>query len=299
MANTVILGTIGLDNIKTPFGEVKNALGGSATYASVASSFFTKTGIVSIIGEDFPEESILFLKNRGVDIAGVEVRGKTFRWDGLYEYDMNEAKTLKTELNSLLFFNADIPEKFRDAKFVFLANIDPELQAKALKQFSNPEFVMLDTMNFWIGSKRKELLNTMAKADAVIINDGEARMLFDTPNLVKSANSILSLGPKFAIIKKGEHGALMFTKDRHFSAPAYPLEKIVDPTGAGDSFAGTIIGYLSKTNDVSESNVRKAMIYGSAIASINAEGFGLENLTRIKLNDVVRRYRYFKEIRRF
>ncbi|HLD88990.1 MAG TPA: PfkB family carbohydrate kinase [Candidatus Nanoarchaeia archaeon] len=299
MVDTVILGTIGIDDIKTPFGEIKNTLGGSATYASVASSFFAKTGIISIVGEDFPEEHLNFFRSKGIDFSGLETRGKTFRWQGFYEYDMNEAKTLKTELNSLLLFDPKIPKEYKDAEFVLLGNADPGLQIKTLEQFTSPKFVMLDTMNFWIESRKEKLLDAMSRVNAVLINDSEARMLFQTPNLVKSANSILSLGAEFAIIKKGEHGALMFTKTHHFSAPAYPLENIIDPTGAGDSFAGSMVGYLSKTQDTSERNIRRAMVYGSSIASINAEGLGLEKLKTLNLIDVVKRYKYFKKIRMF
>ena len=299
MNGILIIGTVALDTIETPFGKVKKALGGSATYASFAASFFSKTALISVIGNDFPKEYIELLKKRNIDIEGLKITGKTFHWNGFYEYDMNEAKTRKTELNSLEHFKVEVPEKYKGIKYIFLANIDPEQQLETLRQISKPKFVVLDTMNFWINNKKKSLIDAIKKVDVLLLNDGEARQLFNTINLVKAANAALSMGPKAVIIKKGEHGALLFTKNKHFNAPGYPLENIKDPTGCGDSFGGAFIGYLAKTKDLSESNLRKAIVYGSVVASHNAEDFGLNRLKNLKMSDIEKRYREFRDMREF
>ena len=301
----VIVGSIGLDDVKTPFGEVKNVLGGSIVFAGCAAAFFSKPGIVGVIGSDFPKEHLEFLEKRGIDIEGIIMKKneKTFRWHGFYEYDMNEAKTIRTELNAFSTFQPTLPEHYKDARYVFLGNIGPGLQKKALGQIRNKEFVMVDTMNFWIDHDRDGVIDIMRNADAVLMNDAEARQIFFLPSLVMCAKKILSLGPKYAIIKKGEHGALLFTQEndtiKHFNAPAFPLESVIDPTGAGDSFAGGMLGYLAKTKDVSEANIRKAVIYGSVIASFNAEGFSINNMRMISRDDIERRFNEFKEIRNF
>ena len=299
MSNVLVIGTVALDTIETPFGRVERALGGSATYASLAASFFSKPAIMSIIGKDFPNEYIDLLKNKNIDLEGLQMDDKTFHWEGFYEYDMNEAKTRKTELNSLINFKAKVPQRYKDIKYVFLANIDPDQQLATLKQLDNPKFVVLDTMNFWIGNKEDVLLEVIKNVDVLLLNDGEARQLFNTVSLVKAANDALRLGPKGIIIKKGEHGALLFTKNKHFSAPGYPLENVKDPTGCGDCFGGGFIGYLAKTDNLSESNFRKAIIYGSVIASHNAEDFGANRLNTLTMNDINRRYKEFQEIREF
>ncbi len=299
MSNVLIIGTVALDTIETPFGKVERALGGSATYASLAASFFSKPAILSIIGKDFPEEYTELLQSKGIDLEGLQLDAKTFHWEGYYEYDMNEAKTRKTELNSLLNFKPKVPEQFRGMKYIFLANIEPEIQMQVLKQLKNPELVVLDTMNFWIDNKRNMLLEVIKKVDVLLLNDGEARQLFNTVSLVKAANEALNIGPKAVIIKKGEHGALLFTKNKHFSAPGYPLENIKDPTGCGDCFGGAFIGYLTKISDLSESNFRKAVIYGSVIASHNAEDFGPNRLKSLTMEDIEKRYKEFQDIREF
>ncbi len=299
MTNLAIVGSVALDTVKTPFGERKEVLGGAATYSSYAASFFSKPGIVAVVGEDFPSEHLELLKKRGVDLSGVKKQGKTFRWSGSYAYDMNEAKTLKTELNSFESFKPELPESYRDAKYVFLANINPELQMSVLEQVRKPELVMLDTMNLWIQTKKQKLLDVVKKADVLLLNDSEARQLFGTPSLVKAASAALKLGPKYMIIKKGEHGALLFTDNSHFSAPSYPLETIKDPTGCGDSFAGAMIGYLAKTGDNSEKNIRKAIVYGSVVASFNAEDFSLERMKRLTNAEIEKRYREFEKMREF
>ncbi len=299
MSDVLIIGTVAFDTIETPFGKVERALGGSATYASFAASFFSKPALLSVVGEDFPNEFMELIKRRGIDTEGVEVSGKTFHWEGFYEYDMNEAKTKKTELNSLEHFKVKVPEKYKDIKYVFLANIDPEQQLETLKQIDKPDFVVLDTMNFWINNKKGYLMDAIKKADVLILNDGEARQLFNTVSLVRAANEALKLGVNAVIIKKGEHGALLFTKNNHFSAPGYPLENIKDPTGCGDSFGGAFIGYIAKTGDFSEKNLRKAVIYGSVVASHNAEDFGLNRLKNLDMNDVEKRYKEFQDMREF
>ncbi len=299
MDDVLIVGTVALDTIETPFGKVKKALGGSATYASFAVSFFSKPALISVVGKDFPKNYIELLKKRNISINGLKMTGKTFHWDGFYEYDMNEAKTRKTELNSLENFKVNVPEKYKGIKYIFLANIDPEHQLQALRQLDNPEFVVLDTMNFWINNKRKSLVKVIKEVDVLLLNDGEARQLFETANLVKAANEALSLGAKAVIIKKGEHGALLFTKNKHFSAPSYPLEVIKDPTGCGDCFGGGFVGYMSKTKYLSEKNFRKAIVYGSVIASYNAEDFSLNRLKNLTIDDIEKRYKEFKDMREF
>tara|TARA_Y100000310_G_scaffold255534_1_gene263027 strand:+ start:18377 stop:19279 length:903 start_codon:yes stop_codon:yes gene_type:complete len=296
MIDPIIIGTVALDSLETPFGKVKDVIGGSATYASIAASLFSKPGILSIVGKDFPDKNIKILNEKGINTEGIILGDKTFKWQGYYEFDMNEAKTIKTELNSLESYKVKVPESYKDAKYLFLANIDPELQLEVINSLKKPELVVMDTMNFWIENKREQLLKTIDKADILVLNDGEARQLFDTPNLVKAARAALKLHTKAVIIKKGEHGALLFTDSKHFSAPSYPLENIKDPTGCGDSFGGALTGYLAKTHDLSEKNLRKAVVYGSVIASFNAEDFSIERLKKIKHEDIEKRYKEFQAI---
>jgi len=299
MCEVLIIGTVALDTIETPFGKVEKVLGGSVIYASFAASLFVRPALLSIIGKDFPHEYLALIKKRGINIEGLEIGDKTFHWEGFYEYDMGEAKTKKTELNSLEYFNVQVPEKFKDTKYVFLANIDPIKQLETVKQMNKPGFIVLDTMNFWIKHKRKALIEVIKKVDTLLLNDAEARQLFATANLVKAANAALRLGPRAIIVKKGEHGALLFTRRNHFSAPGYPLENIKDPTGCGDSFGGAFVGYLAKTKDLSEKNLRKAIIYGSVVASHNAQDFGLTRLQSIMTSDIRKRYKEFQEMRKF
>ena len=294
MTDIVILGTIGLDTLKTPFGKVEDVLGGSAIYASYAASFFAPTGIISIKGTDLKETELDFLKRRNVSMEGIKTEGKNFRWSGEYKFDMNEAKTLNTELNSLADFNPEIPESYKKAKYLFLANVDPEIQMKVIDSMDNPELIVVDTMNFWIENKKDKLIEVIKKSNILILNDGEARELFDTPNLVKAGKRALSLGIEAVIIKKGEHGSLLFTKDEHFNCPGYPLESVIDPTGCGDSFGGSFIGYYSK-----EKNLRKAMVYASVIASFNAEGFGLDSIKKVSMEDIENRFKEIVTLREF
>ncbi len=298
----LVVGSLGLDTVITPFDRVENALGGSATYISLASSYFSgPVYLTGVVGEDFPENYIKLLENHNVDLEGLQIvpGGKTFRWSGKYHYDLNVRDTLFTELNVFESFDPIIPEKFRRAKFVCLGNIDPALQIKVLDQLDNPRFVVCDTMNYWIEGKKDDLLKLLPRVNVLIINDSEARLLAQEPNLIKASRMIRELGPQILIIKKGEHGALLFVEDVIFSAPAYPLEMIYDPTGAGDSFAGGFSGYLFKTQDLSPENMKCAVIYGSAMASFCVEKFstkGLEDLSYLRIQD---RFREFLKLSRF
>lgn len=298
----LVVGSLGLDTVATPFDRVENALGGSAVYISLSSSYFTgPTYMVGVVGDDFPKKYIKLLEDHNIDLEGLQVveGGKTFRWSGKYHYDLNVRDTLLTELNVFESFDPVIPDKFKKSKFVILGNIDPVLQIRVLDQMDDPNFVVCDTMNYWIEGKREELLKLLKRVNVLIINDSEARLLAHEPNLIKAAKQIRELGPEFLIIKKGEHGALLFAEDTVFSAPAYPLEMIYDPTGAGDSFAGGFIGYLHKTQDLSVENMKKAVVYGSSLASFCVEKFstqGLEELDYLRVHD---RYREFLNLSKF
>jgi sugar/nucleoside kinase (ribokinase family) len=296
----LVVGSVAFDSVKTPFGEVDEVLGGSATYFSTAASYFTDVAIVAVVGSDFPDRHLAFLKSRRIDVEGIEKReGKTFRWKGEYGYELNEARTLDTQLNVFQSFSRKLPESYKERKLVFLANIDPDLQREVLAQVRNPALIACDTMNFWIEGKRESLLKTLKPVDMLLINDGEARELSGEPNLVRAANRILSFGPKTLIIKRGEYGALMFSGSRIFSAPAYPLETVFDPTGAGDSFAGGFMGYLANTMNFSEPNIRRAIIFGSVMASFNVESFSLDRIKMLDYSEVESRYREFRRLTHF
>jgi len=300
MVDVIMVGTVALDTVRTPFGLAEETLGGSAVYASVAASLFASVGLVGVVGKDFPQKHQDFLKTKGVDLTGLDtLDGETFRWKGYYEYDMNQAHTQDTQLNVLSRFDPVLPQEYCDCKYVFLANTDPEIQMKVFKQMNQPKLVMMDTMNFWIESKKEALSKMIEKVDVMLTNDAEARQFWGTPSLVKAGRSFLEMGPKAVIIKKGEHGALLFTDGQCFSAPAYPLENLTDPTGAGDSFAGGFIGWLAKTDDISPRNMRKAVVFGSTIASYNAEAFSLNRLKDISRDDVFNRYMRFQDIASF
>lgn len=294
----VVCGSIALDDIKTPFGEVKCAIGGSAIYASIAASLFAHPGIVSVIGEDFPKKNLKLLKSKGISLEGITLKGKNLRWGCRYEFDMSEAKTLKTELNSLAGYKPEVPLEYQKTKFLFLGNIDPVVQ-KAVAEKCQNAFVILDTMNYWIKDHNKALRSVIELADVVVLNDAEARQFCSQVNLVKAAKEILRLGPKFVIIKKGEHGALLFSDNEHFSAPGYPLEEVRDPTGAGDSFAGALTGYLAKVGKADFKTIRKGMIYASAVASFCTEEFSIGRLTKLNNLLIEERYEQFKKIREF
>lgn len=293
----LVVGSVALDTIKTPFGEVENILGGSATHFSTSASFFAPIELVGVVGSDFPNEHLDFLRDRGIDLSGLQVaEGKTFRWQGFYEYDLNQAHTLDTQLNVFEDFKPRIPESYLNAEIVFLANIDPDLQKEVLDQVREPRLTVMDTMNFWIESKPESLKKTISLVDIVLMNDSEARELCETYSLLDAARTIISWGPHTVILKKGEHGALMFTDEAHFSAPAFPIEEIKDPTGAGDSFAGGFLGYLAKAESFLEADIRKAVIYGSVMASYNVEGFSLNRLRTLKESDIENRYDEFRKI---
>lgn len=298
----LVVGSLGLDTVATPFDKVENALGGSATYISLSASYFSgPIRMVGVVGSDFPQEYIDLLNNHNIDLEGLQIieGGKTFRWSGRYHYDLNVRDTLFTELNVFENFDPIIPDSAKKSKFICLGNIDPVLQTKVLDQLENPQFIVCDTMNYWIEGKKKELLELLPKVNVLIINDSEARLLAHEPNLIKAAKIIRSLGPEILIIKKGEHGALLFTEDTIFSAPAYPMETIYDPTGAGDSFAGGFIGYLYKTRDLSPESLKRAVIYGSTMASFCVEKFstkGIEDLSYLQIQD---RFRQFMNLSRF
>ena len=296
----LVVGSVAFDSVETPFGKADNVLGGSATYFSTAASYFSEVKLVAVVGEDFPDEHIDFLKSKGVDVDGLQkMQGKTFRWEGRYDYDLNEAHTLATHLNVFEKFQPEVPEAYRKSSYVFLANIDPDIQWNVLEQVEKPKFVACDTMNFWIEGKPEALKRLLSKVDLFVLNEGEAREFAKEPNLIKASKKILSYGPKTVIIKRGEYGALMFNGGAIFSAPAYPLESIFDPTGAGDSFAGGLMGYLANTDDTSESNIRQAIIFGSVMASFNVEDFSLNRLKTLTLKEIQERYRQFKQLTHF
>lgn len=297
----LIVGSMALDSVETPTGKVADALGGAADYSSVAASFFAPVQLVGVVGDDFPQEHLEFLRSRGIDLAGVQTvaGGKTFRWAGYYDFDLNVAHTRETQLNVFADFAPTLPESYRDAEYVFLANIDPRLQLDVLEQVRNPKLTLCDTMNFWISGARDALIQVLERVDVAFMNDAEARELTGKMSTIRAAKELLRIGPKTVIIKKGEHGALLFSGDEHFSAPSYPLEDIADPTGAGDSFAGGFIGYVASMNDVSPLTLRRAVIYGSVMASYNVEDFSLNRLRSLTERDIAERYRRFKEIAYF
>jgi sugar/nucleoside kinase (ribokinase family) len=296
----VVVGSVAFDSVETPFGKAEEVLGGSAMYFSAAASFFADVGLVAVVGEDFLDEHASRLNQRGVDLGGLKkMPGKTFRWRGRYDYDLNQAHTISTHLNVFSDFDPVIPEAYKKAPIVFLANIDPELQLNVLNQVTSPKLVACDTMNYWIEGKPEALRELLKRVDLFVINEAEAREFAGEASLVKAAKVILDNGPKILIVKQGEYGALMFNGNSIFSAPAYPLEDIYDPTGAGDSFAGGLIGYLANTGNLSEENIRKGIIFGSVLASFNVEAFSLERLYRISLDDIRGRYMEFKRLTHF
>ncbi len=297
----VVVGSVALDSVETPVGKVESALGGSATYFSTAASFFTKgVKLVGVVGDDFPQEHVDFLRSRDVDLTGLErVSGKTFHWSGRYGENLNVAETLSTELNVFETFAPKLPESYRDTQYVFLANINPELQIDVLKQVRNTKLVVCDTMNLWISERRAELLETIKHVDIFVLNDGEARQLTGESNINKAAKKLLDWGPERVIVKKGEHGSASFTRTSYFAAPAYPLDSIFDPTGAGDTFAGGFMGYLASTDDVSESNIRKAIVYGTVLASFNVEDFSLNRQRSLTRAEIESRFDEVRAITQF
>lgn len=296
----LVVGSVAIDSIKTPFGKRKEALGGSATYFSMAASFFSKVNIVATVGTDFPKKYISLFKSKKVGTEGLHVaKGKTFRWEGWYDYDLNTAHTVATHLNVFQNFRPEVPKDLKNSKFVFLANIDPELQYNVLKQVTNPRLVACDSMNYWLEHKKTEFEKLLDKVDIILLNDSEARQFTGEPNLMRAARTIISFGPRAVIIKKGEHGVIYFSKDSHFIAPAYLLETVYDPTGAGDTFAGGMIGYLSQAGRIDDLNIRKSIIYGSILASFAVEDFSVDRMLEITMEDIEARYKHFKAITKF
>jgi sugar/nucleoside kinase (ribokinase family) len=298
----LVVGSLALDTIETPFGSAVKTLGGSATYISVAASYFIQpVRLVGVVGGDFPKEDIEFLKEKEIDLEGLQIieDGKTFHWHGKYSFDLNNRDSIVTELNVFADFDPIIPESFKRSSYVCLGNINPELQKKVFFQLEKPKLVVADTMNFWIQNKFDALIDMLQYIDVLIINDSEARELSHEANLIRAAKKIQGFGPKTLIIKKGEHGELLFTKDELFMAPAYPLESIYDPTGAGDSFAGGFIGYLAKTEDLSYENLKRAVIYGSTIASFAVEKFSLERIKDLTPIEIRGRFNEFKRFSEF
>jgi sugar/nucleoside kinase (ribokinase family) len=303
LMSLLVVGTVAFDAIETPFGKTDKILGGAATYISLSSSFFTKNiNLVSVVGGDFPQENIDLLKSRNVNVDGLQIKKeeKTFFWSGKYHNDMNTRDTLDTQLNVLETFDPVVPEAYKDCDFLMLGNLVPAIQLNVIKQMTKrPKLIVLDTMNFWMEVALNDLMETLKHVDVLTINDEEARILSKEYSLVKAAKKILAMGPKYLIIKKGEHGALLFNDKEVFFAPALPLEEVFDPTGAGDTFAGGFIGYLAKTRDISFENMKRAVITGSAMASFCVEKFGVERLTEINDENLEDRIQDFVDLVQF
>lgn len=299
----VVIGTVAFDAIETPFGKTDKIVGGAATYASLAASYFyDKVKIVGVVGDDFHQEDIEDFKNHGIDVEGLQIKAgeKSFFWAGKYHNDMNSRDTLATELNVLADFDPLIPESYQDCQYLLLGNLTPQIQSTTINRLKNrPKLIVLDTMNFWMDVALNDLLETLKMVDVLTINDAEARQLSGEYSLVKAANKILQMGPKYLIIKKGEHGALLFHEDKVFSAPALPLAEVYDPTGAGDTFAGGFMGYLAKVGTINFNNMKNAIIYGSALASFCVEKFGTEKIKNLTEAEVAARISEFVSLSSF
>lgn len=296
----LIVGSVAYDSIETPFGTVNNVLGGSAFYSSLSASFFSKINLVAVVGTDFDKKEIEFLNTRGIDTKGLVVAdGNTFAWKGKYSYDLNEAHTIDTKLNVFQDFSPNLPDEYKDTEYVFLGNIDPELQLHVISQIKSPKFTAIDTMNHWINEKKEDVIKVMSKVSAVIINESEAKQLSGEYNILKAAQTILNYGAKYLVIKRGEYGVLLFDGDHVFSLPAFPLEVVKDPTGAGDSFAGGFMGYLAKENKFDMSHLRQAVVIGTVMASINVEDFSVNRFKEINNDDINIRLKEFKKVLHF
>lgn len=296
----LVVGSVAFDNVRTPHGEAAEILGGAAAYFSVAASWFTPVRVVAVVGEDFAETHLQVFRDRGIDTTGLErAAGRTFRWRGEYTGDMNEARTIETQLNVFEAFAPRIPAAYLESEYVFLGNIDPVLQFHVLQQLPRARLVALDSMNYWITGKLDDLKRTLAAVDVLVINEGEAKMLSGHSNLKRAATTIRELGPQTLVFKRGEYGASLFTQDAVFSAPAFPLDMVKDPTGAGDTFAGGFMGHLARTGDLSEANLRRAVIYGSVMASFAVEEFGLDGLLRLSTQEITDRFHEFKKLTHF
>jgi len=291
-----VFGSTALDTIRTPKKTLKNVLGGAATFAAVSASFFTKPGLIAVVGSDFPKKYHTVLKNH-LDLKGLTVlNGKTFRYDGKYDATMSVRETLKTELNVLADFKPTVPDAYKKSEFVYLANNDPEQNAKIIKEFDNVKFSMCDTIEFWIATKRNAVIKMIKSVDAVVINDEEAKLLTKEDNLIKCAKKMMSWGANYVVIKKGEHGALLFHEDVIFPSVGFSLESVVDPTGAGDSFAGAMIGHLAAKNKTSFSEIKKSIIYGNVMGSFAVEKYGLAGLTSLKKSDISKRIKQYEKM---
>lgn len=295
--SVLIVGSVAFDTIETPFTRKERVLGGSCTYSAIAASLFTDVSIVAVVGEDFTDANFRTLTDKNIDVNGVKKeKGKSFFWEGRYHLDMNTRDTIKTELNVFEKFDPIISDEYKKKEFLFLANIDPVLQLKVLDSMKKLKFSLCDTMNMWIEIKKQELIEVFKRVDCVVLNDSEVRQFSGVPNLILGAREIRKLGPKYVIIKKGEHGAtLIGPQGLYFSVPSYPVENVIDPTGAGDSFAGSFIGFLAKMGDINEINLKKAIVYGNAVASFTVEGFSIDRLYEITLNDVNNRIDMIKK----
>ena len=292
----IVLGTVALDTVKTPFGKRKELLGGSAAHFSMAARLFAKVNLVAIVGQDFPQKHLTFLKNRDLNLTSLIVdKGKTFRWEGEYKGNLNAALTLNTELGVLSVFKPQISDKQRKIENIFLANVDPDIQEHLLRKMHTPKLVGLDSMNYWINTKRKALIKLLKHVNIYVANDQESRDLSGESNLIKAARRLSSFGPKMVLIKKGENGVLFYSDQFIFSLPAYPVEQVIDPTGAGDTFAGGFMGYLAKVGKVNSLTLKKALAYGTVAASFNVEEFGLDITSRLKLQDLEKRLVSFKK----
>ena len=296
----LVVGSVAYDTVETPFGKAESVLGGSASFFAVAASLFAPVNLVGVVGSDFGEKQLAAFRGRRIDLEGLEhAEGKTFHWQGKYSYDLNSRDTIRTDLNVFEFFKPRIPANYRRSEIVFLGNIDPVLQLEVLEQVERPRIVACDTMNFWISGKLEALKKTLARVDILLINDAEARQLSGEWNIVKAARVIRALGPRTLVIKKGEHGVLMFSEHGSFAAPAYPLESVFDPTGAGDSFAGGFIGYLAGAESENDENLRRAVIMGSTLASFCVEAFSLDRLLTLTRPEIDERFLHFKRLTRF
>jgi sugar/nucleoside kinase (ribokinase family) len=300
VSHILVVGSVAFDTVETPFGRAEKVLGGSASFFSVAASFFAPVNLVGVVGKDFGEKELAAFRGRPVDVEGLErMDGDTFHWQGKYSYDLNSRDTVRTDLNVFEFFKPKIPAKYRASEFVFLGNIDPVLQRDVLAQVDRPKLVACDTMNFWISRKLEELKKTLAQVDVLLINDAEMRELSGEWNLVRAARAIQKMGPKTLVVKKGEHGVVMFSDGGFFAAPAYPLEEVFDPTGAGDTFAGGFVGYLASAPVLDDESLRRAVIMGSTLASFCVEAFSLDRLVRLTRAEIDERFRLFKRLTSF
>jgi sugar/nucleoside kinase (ribokinase family) len=296
----LVVGSVALDSLETPFGRREDVLGGSACYFSACASFFGPTRLVAVVGEDFAEEHVRFLASREIDLTGLARRpGRTFRWKGRYEFDLNTAHTLDTQLNVFAEFRPELPEIYRDSEYVFLGNIDPDLQRRVLDQVRAPRFVAADTMNFWIASKRESLVETLGRVDLLFVNDAEVRQLAGEHNVVRAAQAVLRFGPRAVVVKRGEYGALFFSGEEVFAASAYPLPELFDPTGAGDSFAGGFMGYLARSGADDHATMRRAIVLGGVLASFAVERFSLERLRDLGTDEIRSRYAEFRRLTHF